>query len=226
MSEQLEQLLELKAVSGSAVAIRIPAPVQPTGVAVNYVTSQDNRPQKYANQIYTWKTTSDNVPWGGGPDGTTAVESDRPVSTQFVDFDFEVHQDYIVGYAVAADPNTVCSTVYIPGATSSDPTTYETSDTTITINSWGNNYVQVKLAGLGNYSPSSNKNWVGVWELDHVPYSGDPIAKTDVQLSSAKGLIYIPGVKLRVGSTYSVGYFMAAGTAGRTALACSATFET
>jgi hypothetical protein len=221
-----EQLLELKAVSGSAVEIKIPAPVQPKGVAVSYITSQDNRPQKYANHVYTWKTTSDNVPWGADPDGSTAVESDRPVSTQFVDFPFEVQQDYIVGYAVAADPNTVCSTVYIPGATSKDPTTYETTDTLISINSYGNNYVQVKLAGLGNYSPSSNKNWVGVWELDRVPYSGDPIAKTDVSLSSAKGLIYIPGVRLTVGSTYTVGYFMAAGTAGRTALACSASFDT
>lgn len=226
MSEQLEQLLEIKAVSGSAVEIKIPAPIQSKGVPVLYVTSQDNRPQKYANQIYTWKTTSPNVPWGADQAGTTAVESDRPVSTQFVNFPFELQQDYIVGYAVAADTNTVCSTVYIPGASSNDPTTYETSDTTISINSFGNNYVQVKLAGLGNYSPSANKNWVGVWESDRVPYSGDPMAKTDVPLSSAKGLIYIPGVKLTVGSTYSVGYFMAAGAAGRTALACSATFDT
>jgi hypothetical protein len=226
MSAATELALAIKAASGSAVEIKIPAPVQPKGVSVNYVTSQVNKPQTYANNIYVWKTTSDNVPWGTDPDGTTAVASDRPVSTQFVDFPFLVGQDYIVGYAVAADPKATCSTVYIPGASHEDPTTFVTSDTTISINSFGNNYVQVKLSGLGNYSPSSNKNWVGVWEQDHVPYSGDPIAKTNVSLSSAKGLIFIPGVPLTVGSIYSVGYFMAATPAGRTALACSATFET
>ncbi|MBV9365788.1 MAG: hypothetical protein JO286_00680 [Solirubrobacterales bacterium] len=216
----------IKALSGSVVEIKIPAPVQPKGVGVNYVTSQDNKPQTYANNIYVWKTTSNNVPWGTTPDGNTAVAADTPVSTQFLSFPFLVQQDYIVGYAVAADPNAVCSTVYIPGATQSDPSTYVTSDTTISINSWGNNYVQVKLTGLGNYSPSANKNWVGVWELDHVPYSGDPIAKTNVALTSAHGLIYIGNVPLTIGSTYSVGYFMAASPAGRTALACSVTFNT
>jgi hypothetical protein len=226
MSATSEQALAIKATSGSAVEIKIPAPVQPKGVAVNYVTSQVNKPQTYANTVYVWKTTSDNVPWGTDPDGTTAVESDKPVSTQFVNFPFLVGQDYIVGYAVAADANATCSTVYIPGKSHDDPTSFVTSDTTISINSFGNNYVQVKLSGLGDYSPSGNKNWVGVWENDHVPYSGDPIAKTNVSLSSTKGLIYIPGVPLTIGSTYSVGYFMAAAPGGRTALACSATFET
>jgi hypothetical protein len=223
-----EETLELKGVSGSAVEIKIPAPVQPKGVGVQYVTSQVNKPQKYANNIYVWKTTNDRVPWSGGsgPDGTSAVESDKPVSTQFVDFPFLVGQDYIVGYGVAADPNATCSTVYIPGDSYKDPSTYVTSDTTISINSFGNNYVQVKLRGLGNYSPSANKNWVGVWEQDVVPYTGDPIAKANVGLSQASGLIFIPNVPLTVGSTYSVGYFMAALPAGRTALACSATFET
>lgn len=226
MSATSDQALAIKATSGSAVAIKIPAPVQPSGVAVNYVTSQVNKPQTYANNIYVWKTTSDNVPWGTDPDGTTAVASDTPVSTQFLDFDFLVGQDYIVGYAVAADPKAVCSTVYIPGASHDDPTSYVTSDTAISINSFGNNYVQVKLSGLGDYSPSANKNWVGVWSQDHVPYKGDPIAKTDVALSASGGLIFIQGVPLTVGSVYSVGYFTAAAPAGRTALACSVTFET
>jgi hypothetical protein len=226
VSAMTEQALAIKATSGSAVQIMIPAPVQPKGVSVNYVTSQVNKPQKYANNFYVWKTTSDNVPWGTDPDGSTAVASDTPVSTQFLDFDFLVGQDYIVGYAVAADPNATCATVYMPGASHDDPTTFVTSNTAISVNSFGNNYVQVKLAGLGDYSPSSNKNWVGVWEQDHVPYSGDPIAKANVGLSSARGLIFIPNVPLTIGSIYSVGYFMAAGNPGRTALACSATFET
>ena len=117
----MSESLLITAVGSSAVEIKIAAPVQSKGVAVNYVTSQSNQPQKYANTIYVWKTTSNNVPWGTTPPGTTSVESDRPVSTQLLDFPFEVQQDYIVGYGVAADPNTVCSTVYIPGATSSDP---------------------------------------------------------------------------------------------------------
>jgi hypothetical protein len=224
--ETSEQPLEITATKGSAVEIKIPAPVQPHSVAVNYVTSQVNKPKTYANNIYVWKTTSENVPWGTDPDGNTAVGSDSPVSTQPVEFDFLLQQGYIVGYAVAASGNAVCSTVYIPGASQEDPTTYVTADTGIAINSFGNNYVQVKLSGLGNYSPSSNKNWVGVWEQDHVPYSGDPIAKTNVSLPSARGLIYIGQVPLTVGSIYSVGYFMATAPAGRTALACSVTFET
>jgi hypothetical protein len=222
----MSESLAITAASGSAVEIKIPAPVQPKGVAVNYVTSEANKPQTNSNTIYVWKTTSSKVPWGNTPEGSTSVESDRPVSTQFLDFPFEVQQDYVVGYGVAADPNAVCSTVYIPGATYNDPTTYVTSDTTISINSYGNNYIQVKLVGLGNYSPSANKNWVGVWESDNVPYSGDPVAKASVSLPSASGLIYIPDVQVVVGTVYSVGYFMAAGAAGRTALAASTTFNT
>jgi hypothetical protein len=224
-----EEVLAITAVSGSAVQLLIPTPVQKDGVGAHYVTQQTNLPQKYANNIYVWKTTSDNVPWGTDPDGTVAVATDAPVGIQFVKYPFLLGQGYIVGYAVGANPTMTCTTVYIPADSPDDPTTYVKSETTISINSYGNGYVQLKLAGLGNYSPSSNKNWVGIWENDHVPYSGDPIAKADVSLGTSKGLIFLP-VPLTIGSTYSVGYFVApapaAAPVGRTALACSATFST
>lgn len=218
--------LEITATTSSAVQIKIPGQVEPTGALVNYVTSQTNQPKAYANHLYVWKTTSNAVPWGTDSDGDTAIDSNSPVSTQQLKFKFAVQQGYIVGYAVAADANAVCSTVYIPGDTYNDPSTYVTNDTTLSINSFGNNYVQVKLGGLPNYSPSANGNWVGIWQSDHVPYSGDPLAKADVTLPSAGGLISVTGVSVLVGSVYSVGYFMASGKAGRTALAASATFNT
>src|SRR5690242_17082280 len=100
----IEQSLAITALTGSAVEIKIPAAVEPTGVAVTYVTSQLNKPQKYANTLYVWKTTGGQVPWGTDPDGKMAIASDSPVSTQKLDFDFLVKQGYVVGYAVAADP--------------------------------------------------------------------------------------------------------------------------
>src|SRR4051794_39401188 len=109
--------LALVDLRSSAVEMFIRAQVQSSGVGGTYSTLGNNKPKDYANTIYVWKAPGDAVPWDKAPDGTTAVSKNDPVGTEFVDFDFGVKQDYIVGYAMFSDPSAVSSTVYIPGET-------------------------------------------------------------------------------------------------------------
>lgn len=220
-----KDILALKAIpSSEAVMLNVVGCVMPNGVLVNYATYQENKPKTYANYIYVWKTTSPDIPWGTTPVGKDAVATDTPVSTQQLDFPFEVGQDYIIGYAVGADPNAVCATVYVPADSIKDPTKYVSNNISLQFVYVGNNIVQIRFTGLGNYSPVANKNWVGIWQMDHVPYKGDPLAKVSIASSSSSGIAVLQGVQIVVGSVYSVGYFMT--DAGSTSLAARVTFRT
>ncbi len=222
----MDEILAMTATAGTQTEIKVVGSASGDGALVNYVTSQRNRPKTYSNKLYVWETTSAAIPWAAAPVGNAAVATDAPVSTQMLDFAFQVGTGYVVGYAVGDSPTATCAQVYIPSTGVNDPSTYVTSELGLKINYFGNNICQVRFDGLADYSPSTNGNWVGIWRSDHVPYSGAPMAKADVTSGNSSGLATIQGVQIVIGSTYSVGYFMAADPAGRTALAASATFST
>lgn len=209
----------------TAVQIRVVGAVQPDGVTINYVTSSLNKAKTFANTLYVWKVTSPDVPWGIDPDGTTAIAKDTPVSSQKIDFKFLLKQAYIIGYAVAADPNATCATIYIPADSQNEPLNYVNDSMDLKVPNWDSNIVQVSYATLPKYNPAENKNWVGIWENEHVPYSGEPLAKTSITRNQTKGQVNI-NVELTIDTSYAVGYFMADAKSGRTALAASTTFHT
>jgi hypothetical protein len=212
--------------TSSAVQIKVVGKVQRDGVTMNYVTSAVNKPKSYANTFFVWKTTNEVLPWGTAPVKTVALAADNPVSSQKIDFAFELGQGYIIGYAVGADQSATCAAVYIPEGQHEDPTQYINSNTTIKINTFGSGFVQVDYDGLENYDPQANGNWIGIWEKGRVPYSGDPMGKALIKGAEKRGKCIIEGVRITIDSTYSVGYFMSSKEAGRTALAASATFDT
>jgi hypothetical protein len=218
----MEQFLA-QAVS-TAVKLGIVGVPTDQGALANYVTLPATDPKGFGNHIYVWETTDNIVPWSKTPDGDTAIDSSSSTSTQLVKFGFE-EKGYIMGYAVAATPQAVCATVYMPAGKQTDPTAWEYSSMQLGVPYVGVNLVQVQYTGLPQYLPATNKNWIGLWQGPQVPYSGDPIAKVSITKDAPpSGYTTIQGIKLLIGLSYSVGYFMVDPVKGRTSLAASANF--
>jgi len=221
------QLLETNLImttnDSSAVTISIQGIPMPQGAIVNYITPEANQPKNFGNHIYIWQTTGNTVPWSKAPEGDTAVNTDSSTSTQHVAFDFE-EKGYIIGYAVAPTKTAVCSTIYMPAGKQNDPTAWQYTKLGLEVVYHGTNMVQVKYTGLPAYQPSTYKNWIGIWQGGTVPYSGDAIRTVNIPNDTPSGYAIVEGVKLLIGTTYSLGYFVAQPSTGRTALAASAMF--
>lgn len=213
----------LSAVSNSSVVITIAGVPTSSGAIVNFITLTDNAPKTNGNHIYVWETTSNAVPWDKSPAGDKALDTNSSQASTKVDFDFE-DKGYIVGYAVAATPQAVVSTIYIPPDKQDDPTAWKYAQVGINVTYYGNGLVQAQYTGLTQYSPATNKNWIGIWQGANVPYSGDPLKRVNVTQNTPSGYATIEGVKLLIREPYAVGYFMVDPAKGRTSLAAQSTF--
>jgi hypothetical protein len=212
---------------GSAVQISVAGALQPTSTNISFITINGNHPKSNANNLYVWETNSNSVPWGDDVKGTTAINTDRSVSTQPLGFIFRLGPDFIVGYSTAADPNATCATIYIPSGAFRDPSLIQLANLTISVETVASDFVQIRYKGLPRYRPNANKNWVGIWEGDAVPYDKSPPLKAaDISGPESSGLVSILGMDIQLGSTYTVGYFMQALTSGRASLAAVSTFDT
>jgi hypothetical protein len=216
--------LFLGAVGASSVTISIQGVPTAQGAIVNYITLPGNNPKTNGNHIYVWQTTQNTVPWNKTPDGDTPVPTDSSSSTVLAKFPFE-QKGYIIGYAVAPTPNAVCATVYMPANKQNDPSSWQYASLDVSVVYVGTNLIQVKYDGLQLYTPASNKNWLGLWMGNQVPWSGDPIKAVNIsQDAPSSGYAVIDGVNLLIGVSYVVGYFMVDPKSGRTSLAASASF--
>lgn len=223
LAESKEQPF-LSATNSTSVSIGIQGVPTAQGAIVSFITLPANTPKTYANHIYVWQTTANAVPWGKSPDGDTALNTDSSQSTTMVSFPFE-QKGYIVGYAVAPTPQAVVATVYMPADQQNNPPAWQFAQLGLNVVYYGNNLVQVQYTGLPQYSPATNKNWIGIWQGTQVPYTGDPIKKVDVsQDAPSSGYAVIEGIKLLIGVSYCVGYFVVEPVKGRTSLAASASF--
>jgi hypothetical protein len=214
----------LSATDSSSVSISIQGVPTAQGAIVNFITAPANLPKTYGNHIYVWQTTAGIVPWGKTPDGDTAINTDSTTSTVPVNFAFE-EKGYIIGYAVAATPNAVCSTIYLPAGQQENPAAWQYAHISIQTVYVGTNLVQVKYTGLESYQPAANKNWIGLFIGSQVPYAGEPLKKINVtQNAPSGGYATIDGVQLLIGVQYAIGYFLVDPATGRTSLAASTSF--
>jgi hypothetical protein len=192
------------------------------GVDVQYTTFDTNKPKTYGNTLYVWEASGPIIPWGQPVKASTVIDQDQYLSTQRLAFDYQVSLGYIIGYGVAPDPNAICASVFIPP----DNAEQESPHLTISLQSFANQYVKIQYMALDNYNPAANKNWIGLWNGPRAGYDGDPQAKADVKFANSRGSVAIMGANILIGATYTIGYFMAALTPGKTALAAQTTFNT
>ncbi|HTW83305.1 MAG TPA: hypothetical protein VMD91_04435 [Candidatus Sulfotelmatobacter sp.] len=209
----------------SGISITLQGGLNPDGFIAQYVTFAYNQPSTYSNKIFVWPAEDNTVPWSNPTSGDGAIASDQPRGDQPVATAIQ-KRGYILGYAPAPDPSAVCATVFVPAAGQHDPATWEYSSLVITVPYVGIDTISVKYTGLFNYDPAANKNWIGVWRQKQVRYSGDAMATKTITNSSESGQLFIGGLDLRAGETYSVGYFMqpTSKATGRTSLAAQASF--
>ena len=214
----------LGAASASAVNISLVGVPNAQGAIVQYTTLPANQPNTYGNKVYVWQTTENVVPWEIKPDGETAVEDNTPASTTPAIFPFQ-DAGYIIGWAVAPVKTAVCATVYVPQGKQNDPKAWQYANLTANVVYVGKGFVQVQYNGLAAYKPQTNKNWIGIWAGNQVPWSGDPIKRVDIASDAPpSGYVYMTGLQLLIGVSYVVGYFMVDPKSGRTALAAASTF--
>lgn len=224
VEQKTKQVLFLTSADSDAVKISLKGVPSASGAILNYITAPANQPKSFGNHLYVWQTTSNIVPWDKTPDGDTAIGTDSSTSTQLVPFKFE-NKGYIIGYAVAASPQAVCSTIYMPAGKQDDPSVWEYSNVSLQVVYVGTNLVQVKYGGLQSYLPATSKNWIGIWPGAVVPYSGSPLASVNIDVDApSSGYQVIQGIQLLIGYSYVVGYFTADPKSGRTALAASGSF--
>ena len=192
------------------------------GIDVQYTTFDTNKPKTYGNTLYVWEAAGPVVPWGQPVVASTPIDKDQYLGPQRIKFPYQVGLGYIIGSATASDPNAICATTFIPpnGGDSTSP------NLTISLSSFSNGYVKISYSGLDNYNPAANKNWIGIWNQPRAGYDGNPIAKADIAFPNSSGSATITPVKLLVGATYTVGYFMAALQPGKSSLAAQVTFNT
>lgn len=228
MSTMSSNQVQPTVAANAATSVSISLIGVPTGqgVVVNYVTDTANQPKANANHIYVWETTANTVPWNKAPNGDTPLQSDSSTSTQMVSFDFE-DKGYIIGYATAPTPLAVCATIFIPQGKQTDPTAWQYDSVTANVVAVATNVVQVKYHTLDQYLPVTNKNWAALFLGAHANYSGPFMKKASIASDSSDGYLIFEGVKLLIGTTYTVGYLMVdeAGTNGRTSIAASSTFR-
>jgi len=212
------------AASGSSVKITLQGVPTSQGAVVQYTTLPGNQPNTNGNHIYVWQTTGNAVPWGNKPDGDTAVSNNAATSTMLAKFAFQ-NKGYIVGYGVAPTPKAVCATIYMPAGGINDPKQWQYANVGVDVVYVGTNLIQVQYTGLADYTPQTNKNWIGLWLGSQVPWSGDPIKSIKVTPDfPSSGYAYMDGIDLLIGLQYVVGYFVVDQATGRTALAASSTF--
>jgi hypothetical protein len=79
---------------------------------------------------------------------------------------------------------------------------------------------------LDQYLPATYKNWLALFLGSHANYTGTYVKKVAIPTDSPDGYANIEGLKLLIGTTYAVGYFMAdeSTATGRTSLSASSTF--
>ena len=150
-----------------------------SGVDVQYTTFDTNQPKTYGNTLYVWKAAGPVIPWGQPTVAQTLIDKDQYLSTQRLSFPYQVELGYIIGYGVAPNPNAICASVFIPPNNAEQ----ESPHLTITLSTYGNNYVKIQYSGLANYNPSANQNWIGIWNAPQAGYDGSPLATANVPLS-------------------------------------------
>jgi hypothetical protein len=215
--------LALSAHASSQVTLSIPIPPTSGGVVVNYLTDASSEPQTFGNRVYAWQTTSNTVPWNKTFVADAPVPTNSSSGTMFVGFSYQP-VGYILGYAVAASPQAVCSTVYVPQGGQGDPTQWVYASASCSVAYSSANLVQVNYTVLANYLPATNRNWVGIWQGTSVPYQGDPLAWSDVPTDAQSGSVILQGLGLTINTSYAVGYFFQDKATGRTALGAQTTF--
>jgi hypothetical protein len=218
-------LTQAAAPDSKSVTITVQPPLSGDGFIAKYVTFPHNLPNSYKNYIYVWDAEGSTVPWNQPPNADAIIPTDSLTGDAPVEMAIQ-RRGYIIGYAVSNSPDSVCATVFIPAAGQSDPATWIYDQLTISVPAVGIDTVQIAYQGLPVYDPAASGNWIGIWRGSEVRYSGDPMKSVSIKNPEADGTVFIGGLDLRVGTEYSVGYFMKPeNNGGRTALAAITTFR-
>ncbi len=195
------------------------------GILVQYMTYDTNLPKTNKNTVYVWEANQDVIPWTGkAPIASKLISKDQSIGSEEIAFDYQPEFGYIVGYSVANDPTAICASLYIP-ANGADT---ETKHVTVSSPTFSSDFVKVRYHVLPDYQPSTNQNWCGLWKGPAVDTRGTvqpPLAV--VPFNNQDGSVTIKdGVKITIGTTYTVGYLMLPWEAGKTSLASTVTFST
>jgi hypothetical protein len=191
-----------------------------TQILLSYNTMPGNQPSTYSDTVFIWQS-GPTIPYNQKPLGSQAV----PTNTQsgsmvFKDLQIQT-KDYIIGYAVGADPTNICSWAYIPPVGGGQAQTFQTS---LSVPAGGiqPDVVLVMYDTPAGNQPQSNSQWVGIWQGSIASFTAAPLAQITCSTNNSQDQIGLPVTLLR-STSYTLGFLMGK---KQTTLAAAFTFST
>ncbi|MDD5275154.1 MAG: hypothetical protein PHR16_03610 [Methylovulum sp.] len=108
---------------------------------------------------------------------------------------------YIVGIGSSNSVKTISATLnFMPGISVGVP-----FNSSLTVNAVAINSIIVSYTMPDGYRPADSGAWVGIWEGDGVG-AGQPLGRAEVDSDQSSGTQAINGLKMLVGTTYTIGF--------------------
>jgi hypothetical protein len=205
-------------------------------ILVAYTSLPSNRPNTYGNYVAIWQNAN-QIPWDQDPLKLTTIPSDQQRGNVLFDGLTIEKNDYILGYGVGpakADSQkygNICSTIYLPMGSDTDPSGIVVTLPSLVLKFVGQNAVMVQFNMPSNYTPATNKAWMGLWRGAGTSYRNPPdTGAVPVTVNANTGTGGFNNVPLGVGLDYTIAFFMSGWNSDPTqrnqkVMACTMTFS-
>ncbi|MFL5539886.1 MAG: hypothetical protein ACJ8J0_12880 [Longimicrobiaceae bacterium] len=195
----------VRAVPGDTTTLCVLRIDQATGSTVDVYFSgmPGNQPATSQNFVALWQNSV--IPWTVAPLQKTTVLQNAESGTLVLLGVSITTVAYTVGYAVGPRVADVCASAGLQP----DGTRGPTDAVSMSITALGSNSISIHYHTLAGYLPATSGNWIGLWRGRASPYNPPPpVARIQIPGDVTDDDVRIDGVVLRVGSPYTLIYFM------------------
>lgn len=175
-----------------------------TSVDVKYTGLPGNQPGSYWDYVAIWPGPV--VPWTRDPMKQVTIETDLDPGTVGLDGLAITKNAYTVVFAVGPKRSDICASAIVSaGGLATIPTSVG-----ISVNNIGTTSLSLHYRTLSGYLPASSRNWIGLWAGLVSPYNlpDKAVGKVNIPENINESDVDINGIVIKIGTTYTVIYFM------------------
>jgi hypothetical protein len=204
-----------------------PGGIEAKQITYHYDTMPGNQPASYADTVFIWQTSRQEIPVGTPWLYKHQIPNNTPNGDDTFDQLDVTVESYLLGLGVGPDVKNICATIFVPAqAVGGDPTLH-TPAAVVTI--MGTNTVSFQYTMPPGSQPGADGDWAGLWEGQppSALYGVPPKWFAPVDRSTSQGSSSINGVTILRNTQYTLGYFKGGYQSTRpkqTTLACAVMF--
>jgi hypothetical protein len=226
----MTQTVHREAVDQELIATGFSIPldgIHPTQIQYRYDTMPGNQPSSYADTVFIWQTSQQEIPVGMPWLNKHQIPNNTPNGDDTFDALKVTTESYLLGFGVGPEVRNICATIFVPAeAVGGDPTLWTPA---AVVTAKGTNSVTYQFSMPPGSQPQADGDWVGLWEGQppSALYGVPPNWFAQVPVNSSKGNGSINGVTILRGTQYTLGYFKGGFQTSRpkqTTLACAVRF--